>query len=447
MNFRERMANLMKNGVKLNVINQLMLLFSIALGVGMIYAAYQTDDSYQAMIKTTEKFVAVQRSMGMLEENAGAMADACSQFLSTGDMQAVFRYAGQMEAIAEAERQMAENIEPTDAQIAAQKTAGEMRRLECRAMRLMAEGMEKELSVFPDLIRQIELSPEEQALSPAEKQAAARELIAGAEYSAARLRLTENVDNCHREISEETQVSTGQSAAALTRLSSRQKKLIVLFIAAAFVTVGVNSALVIRPLKRCIDHLDSQTVVPVRGAFEMRRLARVYNDVMEENRIKNEALSYSASHDPLTGLFNRAGYDQAYEQLKQEEIGLLVVDVDSFKKYNDVYGHDMGDRVLKRVAQILRASFRSNDHISRIGGDEFCVILQGAGRDQGNLVIQKVGVINAYLAEVEDDLPPITLSVGAAFWNRKNPSGDLFKDADTALYRVKKRGKGGCEVY
>ena len=107
----------------------------------------------------------------------------------------------------------------------------------------------------------------------------------------------------------------------------------------------------------------------------------------------------------------------------------------------------MGDRVLQRVADILRHSFRSVDVLCRIGGDEFAVVMTRANSGMGPLVLNKIARANDLLQHPKDDLPPVTLSVGIAFADRENPQGDIFKDADTALYRVKEAGRNGCQIY
>ena len=128
-------------------------------------------------------------------------------------------------------------------------------------------------------------------------------------------------------------------------------------------------------------------------------------------------------------------------------MALILVDVDYFKSVNDTYGHAVGDRVLKRVADILRNSFRSVDILCRIGGDEFAVVMTRVNSSMSQLVLNKINRANELLQHPKDDLPPVSLSVGVAFSDRKNPQGDIFKDADTALYRVKDGGRKGCAIY
>ena len=127
---------------------------------------------------------------------------------------------------------------------------------------------------------------------------------------------------------------------------------------------------------------------------------------------------------------------------------LLLIDVDKFKNVNDTYGHDVGDKVLKHIASVLRESFRSNDHICRIGGDEFATIMVNAGPQFVELIRSKVERINERLIHpTTDDLPPISLSVGVAFGSEQNGTGNIVKDADLALYQVKEHGRCGIAFF
>ena len=135
------------------------------------------------------------------------------------------------------------------------------------------------------------------------------------------------------------------------------------------------------------------------------------------------------------------------ESADTDHLALILIDVDNFKTVNDNYGHAVGDRVLKRVADILRSSFRSVDILCRIGGDEFAVVMTRVNSSMRQLVLNKITQANELLQNPKDDLPPVSLSVGVAFSDRENPQGDIFRDADTALYRVKRRGRKGCEIY
>ena len=95
----------------------------------------------------------------------------------------------------------------------------------------------------------------------------------------------------------------------------------------------------------------------------------------------------------------------------------------------------------------MKRHFRSEDHISRVGGDEFCIIMPGADQEQAEKIVEKIEQINRELKEDSNDLPPVSVSAGIAFWDRPNPDGSLLKDADSALMNLKKTRDHCCAVY
>lgn len=126
---------------------------------------------------------------------------------------------------------------------------------------------------------------------------------------------------------------------------------------------------------------------------------------------------------------------------------MILVDVDTFKQVNDTYGHSIGDQILKKVASILRTQFRSVDYVCRIGGDEFAIITVEMTSDLQYTIQNKIDEANEELFHPTDGLPAVSLSVGVAFSDRKDPSGTIFNDADSALYYVKEHGRHACGFY
>ena len=202
-----------------------------------------------------------------------------------------------------------------------------------------------------------------------------------------------------------------------------------------------------KPLSRMVEQMRARETVSSTGAEELRFVAETYNAIFEENLRTHERLTYGNMHDALTGLYNRSAYDFMRHDLDMSRNALLLVDLDKFKSVNDTYGHDVGDLVLKRVAEVLRYSFRSTDLVFRLGGDEFVVIMSNVDSSMREQVRRKVDQANVMLQKPKDDLPPSSISVGVAFADRENPEGDIFKDADTALYRMKEAGRCGCYIY
>jgi len=174
--------------------------------------------------------------------------------------------------------------------------------------------------------------------------------------------------------------------------------------------------------------------IPVREAKDVREKP-------------SEKYTYEALHDPKTGLYNHSAYEILLKDADQSHIALLIANVDDYDAIRQKYGRETADRIAARVADVLRSSFRSVDFICRISNDDFVVIMTRVNSSMRKLVFDKVGQVNAILQEASDDLPAISLSVGVAFADRENPQGDIFHDADVALFRMKEMKCCGCTIY
>lgn len=164
-------------------------------------------------------------------------------------------------------------------------------------------------------------------------------------------------------------------------------------------------------------------------------------------RLVEEAIRTPAAQWPRE-LLNRRSFDQILSLYEKDRssFALILADVDVFKQINDTYGHDTGDRILKRVAALLHTTFRSIDYVCRIGGDEFAVIMVDMSRELYYTITDKIAEINGLLAVPEDGLPAVSLSAGVAFSDENGFCGSLFRAADSALYTAKAHGRCGCSV-
>jgi two-component system, cell cycle response regulator len=179
-------------------------------------------------------------------------------------------------------------------------------------------------------------------------------------------------------------------------------------------------------------------------------------EVQQELVAAREALRTQAIRDPLTGLFNRRYMGEALErELRRAEHGGLMVsmvmlDVDHFKRFNDVSGHQAGDDVLMRVGSLLQARTRREDIACRYGGEEFLVILPGAPLEAARRRAEELRrVIREMTLEYQGRvLGRISASAGVACSpEHGTTTDDLLRAADTALYRAKELGRDRVEVY
>lgn len=187
-----------------------------------------------------------------------------------------------------------------------------------------------------------------------------------------------------------------------------------------------------------------------RSAFLQGRLLDIQTRRLES---LNDRLDRLARHDPLTGLFNRRAFDEAFDReweravREQRPLSVLFMDVDYFKLYNDSMGHAQGDVCLQRVAGALeRSLLRATDIVARYGGEEFVILLPGTGAAGAEEIARRVA------AEVRDlNLPHprsavserVTLSTGVAALTpgRDDSPAQLLRQADSALYEAKDHGR------
>jgi diguanylate cyclase (GGDEF)-like protein len=156
-----------------------------------------------------------------------------------------------------------------------------------------------------------------------------------------------------------------------------------------------------------------------------------------------DRFTYAALHDPLTGLYNHSAFEILFRDSDQDHIAVMIADIDGFAAMKATQGFEYADRAAKKTAEALRMSFRSTDSICRLREDEFAVIITRVTDSMRDLVLEKVRQVSEALGEPGGGLEPISLSMGIAFSDRARPEGDVFQDADAALERLKKAGKGG----
>ena len=150
-----------------------------------------------------------------------------------------------------------------------------------------------------------------------------------------------------------------------------------------------------------------------------------------------------ARNDPLTGLANRRKLREYFQTLPQDVPSLfLMLDIDHFKKINDTHGHDAGDEVLIKVADLLKESVRSTDMVARLGGEEFCIILANTTTKQGIKLAENIRKsIEATIFSGPHGNIRVTISIGVAERQLDESINHWLKRADQALYHAKNNGR------
>ena len=171
-----------------------------------------------------------------------------------------------------------------------------------------------------------------------------------------------------------------------------------------------------------------------------------YQDQVDEHYQKK--LFESALRDGLTATFNRRYFvDRLHAEIRfavrhDKSLALLFVDIDHFKKINDVYGHVAGDEVLAGVARVMTATIRAEDVLARYGGEEFSVICREIDRDGARALGERLrAAVEAQRFEHAGKVIPVTISVGAAVERKIDDAHAFIAAADAAMYEAKRAGR------
>lgn len=442
-------------GIQLKTASFFFGLLAALAAVALLITDIAVTRGYSRMEEASDKYIAAQTAAANMASGSDYLTDRVRSFVVTGDLQYLDDFFNEINytktrdnAVADLERLLDGKDNGALASLnAALKLSNELVQVEDLAMRLMVSASDYDLTKIPSEIMKIAVPSRYSGLDSQSLKEAAREMVFSTEYMHHKDKIRENVDNCTRSLIATSSKELEQASSRLSLLVQIQTVLTVLFLAITIAIIFIINRQIRRPLTSMVEHMRKNESIPVKGIEELRYVTQTYNSILEENKTAREKLSHEASHDALTGLFNRGAYDMLMKDVDQEHMALIMIDVDHFKQINDTYGHDVGDRILVRVAEILRKSFRSVDIICRYGGDEFIVVMTRVNSSMRDLVVNKMKAANEKLQEPQEGLPPASLSVGVAFADRKDPKGTIFQDADEALYRVKAAGKSGIEVY
>ncbi|MBQ3860031.1 MAG: EAL domain-containing protein, partial [Clostridia bacterium] len=452
----EAAAEPVHSGIQLRTASISFVMLALLAAALLLFSDLSVTSGYRRMAEASDRYIAAQLATIDMESGSDYLTDRVRCFVVTGDVQYLHDFFEEVEVT----RRRDKAVENLALLLADDRDSGALASLntalalsndlvvtEKMAMRLTVEAGDYAPADIPEAIASVALEDGDKALSAGEMRSKAQTMVFDNNYMHAKDRIRENVSLCTQSLIRSSSQELENASAKLSLLVHLQTAMTIIFLLIVLGIVLLITRMVRRPLTVMVEKMQKQETIPPMGVEELRFVTSTYNQILRENRQSQEKLSHEASHDALTGLFNRGAYDLLIESADTEHMALILIDVDYFKQVNDTYGHAMGDRVLKRVAEILRHSFRSVDILCRFGGDEFAVVMTRVNSSMGPLVLNKIARANDLLQHPKDNLPPVSLSVGVAFSDRENPQGDIFTDADTALYRVKEAGRKGCQIF
>lgn len=218
--------------------------------------------------------------------------------------------------------------------------------------------------------------------------------------------------------------------------------------------VSIDQAMTMAGLEEIKRLLVHQIEDMQSTSEDYRRQLEHANTTIRDQQEILERFRVDSKMDFLTKIANRRAFEarltEEFERAKRYRsvFALIMVDIDHFKKVNDVYGHNAGDQILRLVAQVLEDQTRFNDFVSRYGGEEFAVLLPESKADQGRYVAEKIrrAVENTSFMNVDEKIK-VTVSAGVGQVIAESDTPETFVDrVDAALYEAKKNGRNRVEM-
>ena len=417
----------------------------------MLFFTFQLTRGSLHLAETSEQQIELRKAARELMDASDYLSEKVQRFSIYGSRRFLDEYF--TEAIKnnrreEAIKTMSKNEKAGEALNKLQKSMDASVKLmdrEYYAMRLVVEA--KGYTDYPEQIQAVELTAADKALSPEQKMDRAVDMVHDNEYYGQKEVIRTNM---RASLDELEKMNYQEDQKALTDLQT-EMNIVRIFILietlVIFFMVWLTSRLGIHPVLNAVEEIKEDKPIPEIGANEFRYLARTYNRMYEVYKKSLERLNFKASHDDLTGAYNRAGYDLLISSMDLNSSYLILIDVDNFKAINDTYGHETGDKVLIKVVEVLKGNFRSDDYVCRMGGDEFVVLVVHATSMQHHLLETKIDQINNELEDTSDGLPSTSISAGIVHGDSESSIETIMKQADEALYETKRKGRRGYTFY
>lgn len=440
-----------KRQIKSRHLSVLMILTTIFFAVDLIVISFLCSQTYNQLNEVINYHMELQQDVYNLQDGSDYLTEQVRLFVMTGDREYFDNFFNEVNVTRrrnnaiESIRTIIDDKEVLNSLSEALSYSDQLLETEQKAMRLEIDAQEMDIEDFMPPLAEVPLDENEQKLSNSEKRDLARELVFNEEYVDQKHMIYGSIQKAMNSVLDNVNSQKEYLIKKYHNLLLIQNVIVLIMLILIILFIVMFVSFFVNPLDKFTASMSKKEPVEVEGPYEMQVLATSYNEMLERINTDQQELSYEATHDPLTGLYNRKIFDEM--RVKLTDYTMIMIDVDYFKTVNDTYGHDTGDRILKKVSGLMQKSFRSEDYVCRIGGDEFAILMLHANSQLRQLISSKMEKLMADMLDDSDGLPGNTLSIGIAFADRDNPSEDIFADCDKALYEAKEAGRGTYRFY
>ena len=439
------------SGVSVRVVGGIVVFVAVLLALYAFALAERIDRAQTAVAEGERRNVECVEAICDLQMASDFLTTQARTFVVTGRRENLDAYVNEVEvtnrrgkAVEVLGSHLREDDDAYEALADALAASDALKRTELAAMRLAADHYD--VKKLPDEVAGADATVFKREGSEEDDLDIATRLVLDANYDKAKQKISANVKSSSDALLAKLDAELAESQLKVESLLVQLRITVALLLCAIMVLVLTLFMYVLKPMGGYVRRIRENEPLQLDGAYELHYLARAYNEMYEDNARHIERLRSLAERDSLTGISNRSGY-QSFLATHTRDVALLLIDIDNFEEYNRVYGRDVGDAILVRLAEALTDAFRSTDFPCRIESDEFAVIMTNTNSDLRAVIVRKIERVITILSDSSDDLPLITLSVGAAFSTEGMSDEDIYNAASLALKSAKESETGEIVFY
>ncbi|MCR4561996.1 MAG: GGDEF domain-containing protein [Bacilli bacterium] len=443
-----------KKGFSLKFIAWILTGLGFVMSIFLVASIASLSNTYKQMSDSTLAYINWKDTALAVQHGSDELTDQVRMYVITEKSEYMDGYFAESKSgrRQKALEQIKESLDGTPVYTQLQISLNESMQLmerEYYAMRLMIDVTGRDISdtKIPEEVRSVNYKEEDAIKTVEAKKELAIDYVFGDEYIASKVIIIGGVDSAVNTLDDMMENDVINTSKNLNRIIIFQSILVGMNVIFVSISIVLLLLYVVRPINVLIADLENDDYAIVKGAKEYKYLAKTYNKIRRQNIEAKQNLTFHAEHDRLTGLLNRTGYENIFSRVNLGKCLFVLIDIDKFKDVNDAYGHAAGDKVLKKVADLLQKYFsKSNEYISRIGGDEFTVIIDGIEEEEAETIKTICHQVNKELVTSKKGIQ-ISLSIGMAFGSDLDTTDTLFKKADIALYATKENGRSNVTLY
>lgn len=448
-------------GVNLKIMFLILAIITISLAILTVYFFIDSQKSYNHLQETTKKYYLADYYISEFINASDYLCDQSRLYVVTQDINHLNEYFYELTKKVRRQLAMAKLDEITTGdEISSEENpaadylmdsllfSDELAVLDTHAMKLVALATNVDMASVDEEIQKFVIPDSELSLSPEKKITLAVNLLYGKEYQDIRQQMQIKQQIAKKIINDYTRNNQNMSFKKLSVSNIVLEVFFSLLVATVFILIFMMQFLLIKPIEKFVTEIQTDQPLDNVPSQELGYFAQTYNRINQIRKENTLILKEKAERDALTKLLNRQVFQQNASFLSDRKLNLILIllDIDTFKHINDTYGHDTGDRLIVKVANLFRDYLGGDTDTYRIGGDEFIVFIRNKDISYYDTIKENVKKINEILSEPQDKIPESSISAGTAF-SENGYSKTLYNNADQALYHTKENGKCGVSFF